>query len=54
VINGVNVTDATWTFSSQEWAWLHGHYDIVNQWRKLAHAAGRGLGQGQARGTFGG
>jgi len=54
VINGVDITDATRTFSSQEWARLHGHYDIVNQRRERAHAAGRGLGRGQARGTFGG
>ncbi len=31
VINGVDVTDATRTFSSQEWARLRGHYNLINQ-----------------------
>jgi len=54
IINGVDVTDATCTFSSQEWARLWGHYDIVNQQRERAHATGRGTARGPTRGGFGG
>jgi len=50
VVNGVDITDATRTFSSQEWARLRGHYDLVQQRRDLAHANGRAPGWGQWRG----
>jgi len=54
IINGVDITDATRTFSSQEWAKLRGHYDIVHQRRERMHAGGRGPGRGTVRGNFGG
>jgi len=37
------------TFSSQEWARLRGHYDLVNQQHERAHAAGRTFGQNPTR-----
>jgi len=44
IVNGVDITDATHTFSSQEWARLRGHYNLVSQRCDRAHAAGRATG----------
>jgi len=42
----MDINDSTCTFSSQEWAWLRGHYDLVNQHGEHAHAMGKVQGRG--------